>query len=46
MTRKYTTAFTLMGTLSRVITSCTGTSRVTTRRSTRRNPVHHRGSPG
>jgi len=33
-TRKYTTAFTLTGTLSRVITSWGGTSRVIVRRST------------
>ena len=33
MTRKYTTASTVAGTLSRVMTSCLATSMVTTRRS-------------
>ena len=35
MTRKYTTAFTFSETLSRVMTSCGGTSHVTTRSETR-----------
>src|SRR5471030_1017925 len=55
-TRKYTTAFTLTETLSRVITSCGGTSSTTVRRSPhhlldRRNehdqprPLHHPEAP-